>query len=185
MRLSHLLLASVFTMATAGVAIADPSGTQAAGAAPATKSQSAPVQAAPTTPVAPVHGTRAEAVAMVSRVELSFKKYGVVKTFKAIDDLSNKTFHEGDLYPFVYTLKGICTAHGAVPALVGKNLISLKDPDGKYVIKDSIRTALHGGGWYNYKWPNPKTHMIDNKASFIKKLGTLYFVGVGVYRKSK
>ena len=182
MRLSHLLLASVFTMATAGVAIADPSGTQAAGAVPATKSQSTPVQPAPT---APLHGTRTEAVAMVRRVELSFKKNGATQTFKAIDDLSNKDFHKGDIYPFVYTLKGTCVAHGALPALVGKNLSSLKDPDGKYVIKDSIRVALHGGGWYNYKWPNPKTHMIDNKASFIKRLGTLYFVGVGVYRKSK
>jgi len=119
---------------------------------------------------------------MVRRVEESFKKNGALATFKAISDPSSKAFHEGDLYPFVFTFKGICVAHGALPALVGKNLDGLKDPDGRYVIKDSARVALKGGGWYDYKWPDPKTHTIVNKSSYIQKLGTHYFVGVGIYR---
>jgi len=95
----------------------------------------------------------------------------------------NRDLHKGDIYAFVFTFKGICVAHGAVPALDGKNLMSVKDPNGKYTIRIASRLAQRGGGWYNYKWPNPKTHMIDNKASFVEKLDENYLVVAGVYRR--
>lgn len=129
------------------------------------------------------HGTKAEAVAMVHRVEQMFKKQGAAATFKAIDDKSNKEFHKGDLYAFVFTLSGVCVAHGASPALIGKNLIDLKDPDGEYTVQVSVAIAegpWHHG-WFEYKWPNPITHKIQDKMSYISKLGNKYFVGAGVY----
>jgi signal transduction histidine kinase len=129
------------------------------------------------------HGTRAEAVAMVKRVQAEFKKDGAKATFKAVDNKSNKSFHDRDLYPFIYDLKGICVAHGAKIVLVGKNLMALKDPDGKYLIRDMVKLAKGTGhGWVDYKWPNPLTNKIEDKSSYIEKLGKKYFVGVGIYK---
>jgi cytochrome c len=129
------------------------------------------------------HGTRAEAVAMVKRVQAEFRKAGTEATFKEVDDKSVKTFHDRDLYPFIYDLKGVCVAHGARPVLIGKNLIDLKDQDGKYLIREMVRLAEGPGhGWIDYKWPNPLTNKIEDKSSYVEKLGNNYFVGVGVYK---
>jgi len=127
-------------------------------------------------------GTKDEAVLMVKRVQEKFRKDGAEATFKAVTDQSTKEFHDRDLYPFIYDLNGVNVAHGARPALVGKNLISLKDQDGKYLIKEMVGMAKgQGGGWIDYKWPNPLTNKIEDKASYIEKMGD-YLVGVGVYR---
>jgi signal transduction histidine kinase len=127
-------------------------------------------------------GNRDEAVAMVKRVIDKFAQSGPDATFKAVNDKTNPAFHDRDLYPFVYDLKGINVAHGARPALVGKNLISLKDQNGVYLIQEMIALAKGpGSGWVDYKWPNPITDKIEDKSSYVEKMGD-YFVGVGVYR---
>jgi len=127
-------------------------------------------------------GTRQEAVAMVKRVVEKFAQSGAEATFKAVNDKSDSAFHDRDLYPFVYDLKGVNVAHGARPALVGKNLISLKDQNGVYLIQEMIGLAKGpGNGWVDYKWPNPITDKIEDKSSYVEKMGD-YFVGVGVYR---
>jgi cytochrome c len=128
-------------------------------------------------------GTRDEAVAMVKRVKEMFVRDGADQTFKAVSDKSTTNFHDRDLYPFIYDLRGICVAHGARPALIGKNLLDLKDQDGKYLIHEMIGIAKGpGSGWVNYKWPNPINNKIEDKTSYIEKMGD-YFVGVGVYRE--
>jgi cytochrome c len=127
-------------------------------------------------------GTRDEAVAMVKRVQEKFKKDGPEATFRAVTDKSTKEFHDRDLYPFIYDLKGLNVAHGARPVLVGRNLISIKDQDGKYLIKEMIGIANGpGSAWIDYKWPNPITNKIEDKSSYIERMGD-YFVGVGIYR---
>jgi signal transduction histidine kinase len=128
-------------------------------------------------------GTKDEAVAMVKRVQEMFKKDGAEATFKAVSDHSNKEFHDRDLYPYIYDLSGVCVAHGARPALIGKNLIDIKDQDGNYLIRTHIEIAKGpGSGWISYKWPNPLTNKIEDKTSYVEKMGDNYFVGVGVYR---
>ena len=127
------------------------------------------------------HGTRDEAIAMVKRVQEKFKKDGPEATFKAVTE-KNAAFNDRDLYAFVYSLDGTnCVAHGANPALVGKNLIDLKDQDGKFLIRELSEIAKKGGGWVDYKWPNPTTKAIESKSSYVERMGD-YFVGVGVYR---
>jgi cytochrome c len=139
--------------------------------------------------ISPAHaasefGTKDEAVAMVHRVQEMFKKEGPEATFKAVDDPSNKEFHDRDLYVYIYTLNGVCVAHGARPALIGKNLFDLKDQDGKYLVREHIALAKDpGSGWISYKWPNPITNKIEDKTSYLEKLGDDYFVGVGVYKQ--
>jgi len=133
---------------------------------------------------APEFGSKPEAVAMVKRAQEMFKKEGPDATFKAISDASNKEFHDRDLYVYVYNLSGLCVAHGARPALIGKNLIDIKDQDGNYLIRAHIKIAKGpGSGWVSYKWPNPQTNKIEDKTSYVEKMGDDYFVGVGVYKQ--
>jgi cytochrome c len=133
--------------------------------------------------VAAEFGSKEEAIAMVKRVQEQFKKDGPEATFKAISDKTTKDYHDRDLYPFVYEMSGVNVAHGARPALIGKNLIDLKDQDGKYLIREMVDIAKGPGtGWVDYKWPNPITNKIEDKSSYIEKLGN-YFVGVGIYRQ--
>ena len=131
-------------------------------------------------------GTKEEAIAMVKRVQELFIKSGADATFKAVDDKSVKEFHDRDLYPFIYfregEKKGVCVSHGARPALIGKNLIGLKDQDGKYLIRELADVANGpGSGWVDYKWPNPINNKIEDKTSYVERMGN-YFVGVGIYR---
>jgi cytochrome c len=132
-------------------------------------------------------GTKDEAIAMVHRVQEMFKKDGADATFKAVSDPSIKEFHDRDLYPFIYVRdgdnKGLCVAHGARPALIGKNLLGLKDQSGSYLIQALADVANGpGSGWVDYKWPNPISNKIEDKSSYVEKMGD-YFVGVGVYRQ--
>ena len=128
-------------------------------------------------------GSKAEAVAMVKRVQAEFKKAGPEATFKEVSDQSAKEFHDRDLYPFIYDMSGLCVAHGARPALIGKNLIELKDQDGKYLIREMVVMSKGpGSGWIDYKWPNPLTNKIEDKSSYVEKMGD-YFVGVGIYKQ--
>jgi len=79
-------------------------------------------------------------------------------------------------------MAGLWVAHGARPALIGKNRIDLKDQDGKFLIREMIAIAQGpGSGWVDYKWPNPITNKIEDKSSYVEKTGK-YFVGVGVYK---
>ena len=125
-------------------------------------------------------GTREEAVAMVKRVQQMFKREGPSATFAAVSDKSVSEFHDRDLYPFIYDLNGVCVAHGARSVLIGKNLLSLKDPGGKYLIQEMVVIATEkGNGWIEYKWPHPITNRIEDKISYVERMGD-YFVGVGV-----
>lgn len=131
----------------------------------------------------PEFGSKDEAVAMVKHVQAEFKKNGATATFKAVSDKSVPAFHDRDLYPFIYDMSGKCVAHGARPALIGKNLVDLKDQDGKYLIREMLTISKGpGSGWIDYKWPNPLTNKIEDKSSYIEKMGD-YFVGVGIYKQ--
>jgi cytochrome c len=128
--------------------------------------------------------TKEEAVAMVKRVQEMFAEKGADATFKAVDDKNYKEFHDRDLYPFILDFKGTWMAHGARPALIGKNGFDIKDQDGKYPVREMIDITKDGGtGWVDYKWPNPLTNKIEDKSAYVAKLGEGYWVGVGVYSR--
>lgn len=128
-------------------------------------------------------GTREEAKAMVDAAVEHVKKVGPEQAFKDFSDKSNKTWQKKDLYAFAYSMDGVNVAHGANEKLVGKNLIELKDPNGKPLIQELRAAAQKGSGWVEYDWPHPQTKKIESKVSFVRKLSNFDgFVGVGVYR---
>ena len=63
-------------------------------------------------------GTRAEAIAMVKRVQEKFKKDGPEVTFRAINDAA-PGFVDRDLYPFVHKIDGTqVVANPVMPVLL-------------------------------------------------------------------
>jgi cytochrome c len=126
-------------------------------------------------------GSKAEAVTMVKKAVAMIKSDGKEKTFAAISDPANTAFHDRDLYIYVYDFNGIVLAHGNNPKMVGKPSISLKDTEGKPMIKQMIQLAkTRGGGWVDFKWPNPVTKTVETKAGYIEKVDD-FLIGSGAY----
>lgn len=87
----------------------------------------------------------------------------------------------GDLYAFVIDFKGDTLAH---VKLRGKNIMELKDKDGKSFIAEFVKIAKEGSGkgWSRYFWPKPGDKVPVLKFSYIARVpGKDYFVGVGTY----
>lgn len=127
-------------------------------------------------------GSANEAMAMVKKAVAMVKSDGKEKTFAAIADPANKDFHDRDLYVYVYDLNGVSLAHGANPKMVGKNLLDMKDNEGKPMIQEMVKTAKEkGSGWVDYKWPNPVTKTVEAKSGYVEKVGDI-LVGSGIYK---
>jgi cytochrome c len=127
-------------------------------------------------------GSPEEAVAMVKKAVAHLKENGKEKAFVECGNVGNAQFHDRDLYVFVYDLNGVNVAHGNNPKMVGKNLLDMKDYDGKFIIKSFIEAAnSEGKGWVDYKWPNPVTKAVESKSSYIEKVDGL-IIGCGVYK---
>lgn len=83
---------------------------------------------------------------------------------------------------FVTDMSGKMQAHGTNPKLVGKDLISLKDADGKFFVKSYIELVKSkGSGWVDYKWINPSNSAIQTKSTYVEKVDDL-IVGCGIYK---
>jgi len=105
---------------------------------------------------------------------------------KAIAEFNNPNgeFVKGDLYLFAIDFNGIILAHGGNPKLVGQSFLEMKDPTGKYFIKEQLDLAKSkGSGWIEYNWTNPATKKVQNKKSWIQRIeGTDIYVGCGIFQ---
>lgn len=91
---------------------------------------------------------------------------------------------QDDLYVFVVDMAdGRFLAHGATPALVGRDGRELRDPKGKAIITDMINVAgKKGSGELDYAWRNPTTSKIESKHTYFRAVdGKL--LGVGYYTR--
>jgi signal transduction histidine kinase len=128
-------------------------------------------------------GTKDEAVAMVKKAVAAIKTDGKEKAFEAIN-APGAPFHDRDLYVVVYDLSGKCLAHGANPKQIGKDLLELRDPDGKFFVKERVEMAkTQDSFWQDYKFLNPVTRQIEPKSMYMEKVDGM-LVGCGVYKPS-
>ena len=128
------------------------------------------------------YGTKAEAEAMVKKAIAYIKEHGKEKAFAEISNPKGK-FVDRDLYVTVYDFNGKCLAHGGNPKMVGKNMIDLKDPDGKPLVREKVELArTKDRFWQEYKFNNPVTKKIEPKSMYIERYGDL-IVGCGAYKK--
>jgi cytochrome c len=84
-------------------------------------------------------------------------------------------------YITVINLDGKVLAHGQSKNLVGRNLIKVKDPDGKLFITERVELAREQSAfWHSYKWQNPATKEIEPQEAYCERLNDIVVCG-GVY----
>ena len=128
-------------------------------------------------------GTDKEAIAMVDKAVAHIKKVGREKAFA---DFNNKSgaFTDRDLYVVVYDMKGKVLAHGANDKMIGRDVLDLRDTDGKYFVKERVEMMSKGpsaNGWQDYKFMNPVSKQIEPKKMYLQRYEDL-IVGCGIYK---
>jgi cytochrome c len=126
--------------------------------------------------------TKEEAVTMVKKGVAYVKSAGKDKAYADISDKANAEFRHQDLYLTVYALDGTVRAHGANAKMIGKNLIELKDIDGKAFVKERMDLAKSNATfWQDYKFTNPESKKIEPKSMYCEKLEDTVVCG-GIYK---
>ncbi|HJV24610.1 MAG TPA: cache domain-containing protein [Aromatoleum sp.] len=133
------------------------------------------------TSIANEFATTKDAEAMVA------KAVSAIKTNKqaTYDEITAKDpkWIDRDLYPVVYNLQGKVLAHGQNAKQVGKDLIDMKDPDGKLFVKERVDLAQSKGKfWQDYKFTDPVTKKVLPKQMYCEKLEDTV-VCAGVYKR--
>ncbi len=126
--------------------------------------------------------TKPQAEAMVKKAAAALKAGGADKTYADINR-KDGPYTDRDLYITVYGLDGVVRAHGANMKMVGKNLMEMKDIDGKAFVKERVDMAKKGKAfWQEYKFANPVSAKIEPKAMYCQPQDEVIVCG-GVYIK--
>jgi signal transduction histidine kinase len=90
-----------------------------------------------------------------------------------------------DAYIFVFDMKGIDLVNPGFPNLEGRNLLDLKDIQGKQLIREMFEVVqTSGSGWVDYMWPKPGESVSTQKSAYVSKAkmrDQWVLVGCGVY----
>ena len=103
---------------------------------------------------------------------------------KAMADITDKSgmFVDRELYLTVYTTDGTALAHGANAKFVGKNMIDLRDADGKEHIRERMELAkTKTTFWQDFKFVNPVTKKMEPKQMYCERANELIVCG-GIYK---
>ncbi|QKT03571.1 cache domain-containing protein [Ectothiorhodospiraceae bacterium 2226] len=94
-------------------------------------------------------------------------------------------FMAKDAYVFVLDLQGQALVHPGFPTLEGRDLSSVQDTQGEYIVREMLaRVAEEGAGWVDYLWPKPGESASTQKSTYVAKAklnGQWVLVGCGVY----
>lgn len=125
-------------------------------------------------------GTEEEAQAMVKKAIAYYQKNGREKAMAEFQK-NPGAFVDRDLYISVYNFKGDSLSH-INPKHVGKNMIDLRDPDGKYLVRERLEAAKKSSsGWQDYKFFNPVSKKVEPKRMYWEKHDDLIFA-CGAYK---
>ena len=96
-------------------------------------------------------------------------------------------FVHGDYYIFMYDFNGTVLALQMQPELIGVNRIDAVDANGERFIEAIVNTARdEGEGWVEYMYPCPSSGEVEQKHSFIERVGQMdVLVGSGFYRPAE
>jgi signal transduction histidine kinase len=90
-----------------------------------------------------------------------------------------------DAYIFVIDSNGVDLVNPAFPNLEGRNILDVKDTQGKQLVREMLHVAqTSGSGWVDYMWPKPGESVSTQKSAYVSKakLGDEWvLVGCGVY----
>jgi hypothetical protein len=125
--------------------------------------------------------TAKEAEAMVKKGVAYIKASGNDKGYAEISTKGGQ-FSDRDLYLVVYGLDGKVLAHGANQKMVGKDLIGLKDIDGKEFVRERVEMAkAKNTFWQDYKFTNPESKKVEPKSMYCERLDATVVCG-GIYK---
>ena len=122
----------------------------------------------------------AQAQTLLDRAVAYLEREGPERAFAAFNDKKGG-FVARELYVFVFDLNGRYMASGANPALTGTDAISLRDAEGKELVREMINLAQASTeGEVDYVWLNRIENKVEHKRSLVRRVGD-YIVGVGYY----
>jgi cytochrome c len=123
----------------------------------------------------------------VSKSKEAAKLYSEKGEAEAVKEINNKQgkFVWKDTYVFMVDLDGKVLAHPMSPALIGKNVLDMKDKGepGKLLFKEFAEVAKSKGeGWVDYMWTNPGDPKPRKKVTYVYRVpGKDAYVGAGIY----
>ena len=135
--------------------------------------------------------------------ELELKNY-VSIALKSVETYYNRTSNNEDLtqqlkeealqsifqmrygksgYFWINDNKPTMVMHPLKPALNGKNLSNVKDPNGVYLFNEMVKVSkLHGEGLVKYSWAKPGKDKPQLKLSYVKEFKPWgWIIGTGAY----
>jgi cytochrome c len=119
---------------------------------------------------------------LLAKAVYYMEKEGPAKAFCAFNEPTGP-YHNGPLYVFAINMDGVYFAHAAAPTLVGTSLRDLRDASGRPFGKDIMEViTTHGEGTVDYKWLNYSSNKVEDKHSYVKKVGE-FVLGVGYYTR--
>ena len=125
-------------------------------------------------------GTQEEAMKLALSTAQHLEEAGPERAFSDFED-PDGDFFDRDLYVFVQDYNCTFFAHGLNPALKGKNIWDLKNPNGRYACRDIVEiTRKDGRGWTDYIFQDPLSGKLAWKRTFSIGVGD-YIVMVGAY----
>lgn len=90
-----------------------------------------------------------------------------------------------DAYVFVMDEEGVQHVNAGFPENEGRNLLDLKDSDGKVIGREMLALLKNrGSGWVDYLWPRPGDTRPVRKSTYVRKVdvdGRMMVVGAGMY----
>ena len=126
--------------------------------------------------------TAKEAEAMVKKGVAYIKSAG---RDKAMVDITNKKgeFVDRELYLTVYKMDGTAVAHGANAKFVGKNMIDLRDGNGKEHIRERVEMAkTKTSFWQDFTFINPVNKKMEPKQMYCERTDEMLVVCGGIYK---
>lgn len=129
----------------------------------------------------PAYATPAQAEQLVAKAVSALRKDSA-KTRAAIT-AKDPAWVQGDLYPVVYDLHGKVLAHGQNARMVGKELLDLRDADGKPFIRERVELAASKASfWQDYSFVDPITKNILPKRMYCERSDET-LVCAGIYKR--
>jgi signal transduction histidine kinase len=136
------------------------------------------------------HYTYSDTKALVSLVEdaAALIERDGEGAFKQFGQKDSRWLNE-DNYLFIYALDGVCAFHPITPELIGKNVMGLRDLNGKPLIREITdigrRPEPDASGWVFYLWQDRTQLSPGWKSAYVRKVaapsGQVYVVGSGSF----
>ncbi len=112
---------------------------------------------------------------------------GKMSQEQAVEDLRKRLhammYRDGQVYTFAASMDGVSIANGGNPALVGKNILDVRDENGLRPVRMMRDGVLeHGEAIIEYMWPKPGVDGVVNKITYVKGFAPWnLFIGTGDY----